>query len=107
MNCDSTKLVPLGDKEKKECRNKIEWEVKDDLRKSYEHLLDDIQEELLCHPERHFEENIIHAQKRLASVQVKSIIGMETLMKWAIGIASVSLIVSPIALLLTMLSAHK
>ena len=107
MKCDETNSTPLSEIERRDCRNKIEWEVKDDLRKSYEHLLDDIHEELLCHPERHFEENIIHAQKRLASVQVKSTMGMESLMKWTIGIAAVSLIMSAIALLLAMLSSHN
>ena len=50
-------------------RSEIEKEVEDDLAKTDAKLLVDIHEELL-HDERSIPENLIHAQKRLASLSV-------------------------------------
>jgi len=51
-------------------RTEIEKEVKEDLAKSEEQLLVDIHEEIL-RDDRSISENLIHAQKRLASLFVK------------------------------------
>ena len=51
-------------------RTEIEKEVKDDLAKSDVRLLVDIHEEIL-RDDRSISENLIHAQKRLASLFVK------------------------------------
>ncbi len=94
----------MGLEDKNEvCRKKIDKEVACDLEKEYERILAEAHEELLCHPERGYEENIIHAQKRVASVQVRSIIRMETLMKQAIWIAIGSFIISLATLLWTLI----
>ena len=91
-------------------RAKANEEVKIDLKKSVEQLLTDVHEEILFNSlheeeiqkgniaERTIEENMLHASKRLASLQAKISIRMERLVWGTIAIAMIALIVSVIAL---------
>ena len=91
-------------------RAKANEEVKKDLKKSIEHLLTDVHEEILfniLHEEeilkgntyrRTDEQNALHASKRLASLQAKIAIRMERFVRSTIVIAFIALVVSIIAL---------
>jgi|GEM_PF-6479457 len=91
-------------------RSKVNKEVKDDLKKSVEHLLTDAHEELLHNylfreeieagkvEAWTSEECLLHAQKRVASLQAKIAIRMERLVWGTIIIALLALAVSIIAL---------
>lgn len=52
-------------------RAKAEEEVRQDLQKDLVHLLVDVHDELL-RSDRKTDENVVHAQKRIASLQVRA-----------------------------------
>jgi hypothetical protein len=75
----------------------IEPQVNDDLKKPYHQLTADIYEELL-YPNRSIEENMLHAQKRLVGLQVRTALEMRRLTLVATVISILSLIVALVAL---------
>lgn len=85
-----------------ELRRLAEREVKDDLAKTSIHLLEDIHEELLAG--RSPEHNLLHAQKRLASLQVATEIKMTEATERTLLIAKISLIVSILSVIVSIVT---
>ena len=97
-------------------RKQAAKEVDDDLNKDYRWLLIDIHDELLFnyihHEEiakgnagfRSNEENMLHAQKRLASLQVKIAMGADALQTQMRRLMWASIIVSIIAVVIALIA---
>jgi hypothetical protein len=91
-------------------RKETERQVNADLNKSYRHLLTDIHEELLYNElykeellalgrePRTIDENILHSQKRFASLQVKIALQMRWLMAASVIFSIIAVIIAWIAL---------
>jgi hypothetical protein len=84
-----------------------EEEARQDLRKDLVHLLTDIHDELI-RPDRKAEENLVHARKRIASLQVRvaqSADRQSRIMLWLtgfIGLLTVVLVILTVVMLCKM-----